>query len=680
MTELTLDPTTQLVQISDDETPTISVLWDRAIQTAVINASPGPTIASRAYGMVHTAMFDAWAAYSPDAIGTQLWDNLQRPAAENTEANKIEAMSFAAYRVASDLFPEEVAVFDALMAQLGLDPSNTTEDATTAAGIGNLSAEALLEFRRNDGSNQLGNYADTTGYAPTNTSPEAIAALDRWTPEHVPIDDETASLQSFLTPQWGQVIPFALSSGDVLRPVEPEPFLLPGVNATVDVSAKTIALDDGMELAISSDLVGTVINPAFVEQTQEIVDFSANLTDEQKLIAEFWEDGGGTSFPPGTWMTFGQFVSARDDRTLDEDASMFFALGNAVFDAGIATWESKVFHDYVRPVRAVRELGALGLIGTPGTDDVTSETGFVIEAWSPDRGTQTILAENFLTYQTPGSDPSPPFAEYTSGHSAFSAASAEVLRSLSGSDAFGASVTFQPGESRFEPGSTPQQAVTLAWNTFTEAADEAGISRLYGGIHFEDGDLNGRTLGRQVGTAASALAQIYAVLASSLGLRLLRGTDEADTIAGENFTMETDEAVLIAGFGGNDALTGTANDDLLFGNTGTDTVQGGDGSDSLFGGQQDDVIEGGAGDDRISGDLGNDTLTGGGGSDRFVMLVNGGTDTIVDFEVGVDTILPLDLDATTFVLTETDTGVAIAAGDVVTVLSGVSGVVLGDLL
>ena len=62
-------------------------------------------------------------------------------------------------------------------------------------------------------------------------------------------------------------------------------------------------------------------------------------------------------------MTFGQFVSARDNHSVDDDAKMFFALGNAVFDAGIATWEAKVNYDYVRPVRAIRELGELGLIG-----------------------------------------------------------------------------------------------------------------------------------------------------------------------------------------------------------------------------------------------------------------------------------------------------------------------------
>ncbi len=503
--QLILDPHTQLVTVND-ATPTISARWDKAVQQAVINSSPGPTIASRAYGILHTAMFDAWAAYDPIAVATQLGDDLQVSSSNITDANKEEAMSFAAYRVLTELFPTETDIFYDLMRELGFDPNNNTTDTTTAAGIGNVSAEALMEVRRVDGSNQLNNYVDNTDYTPVNPDPDSIVDLEKWTPEYVPVDSRPGDYdflrqQEFLTPQWGNITPFALESGSELRPEAPQPFLL--VDADVDLEAETITLKEdtptytaGQVLDIDKKLIGEIINPEFIAQAQKVVDVSAGLNDEQKLVAEFWEDGGGTSFPPGTWMTFGQFVSARDDNTLDEDAQLFFALGNAVFDAGVATWEAKTFYDYVRPVRAIRELGELGLIGELNED----LGGYAIEAWTPNGVTQTILASEFLTYQTPGSDPSPPFAEYTSGHSAFSASAAEVLRSFTGSDDFGASVTFEPGESRFEPGITPTQAVTLEWETFSEAADEAGISRIYGGIHFDDGDLNGRALGREVGS------------------------------------------------------------------------------------------------------------------------------------------------------------------------------------
>lgn len=470
----------------------------------------GPTAASRAYGILGTAMYDAWSAYEAVPLSTLLGDSLQRPLSENTQANKEEAISYAAYRVLSELFPNQESSFTAQMTLLGYDPNNTTTDTAAAAGIGNVMAETLMQFRRADGSNQLGDYADTTGYLPFNpTLPGAeptVNDITRWSAEHVPIDDLSAPIQKALTPQWGSVTPFALASGGELRPPAPQPFLLDPL-AKADLAAGTITRANGDVVPISQALIGTDINPEFIAQAEDLVNISANLTDEQKLIAEYWEDPGGTSFPPGHWLAIGQFVSERDGHTLDEDAQMFFALGNAVMDAGIATWEAKYFYDYTRPVRAIRELGRLCLIGT---EDVPSSGECFIDAWGgPGLGTQHILATDFITYQTPGSNPSPPFPEFTSGHSSFSAAGAEILRLFTGSDAYGDSVTILPGDSRFEPGITPMAPVTLSWATFSEAADEAGISRRYGGIHFEEGDLQGRLLGREIGGRVWQKSQFF---------------------------------------------------------------------------------------------------------------------------------------------------------------------------
>ena len=510
MVDLNLDADTQLVTVTDPD-PTVSVLWDKAVQQAVINTSPGPTVASRAYSLMHTAIFDAWAAYDPVAIATTFGDDWQRPELKNTDANKQKAMSYAAYEVVSDLFPGEIRIFDRLMADFDYDLDPTTSSLlTTPEGIGNLAADSILKSHYDDGSNQLGDnslgdlgvpYSDISGYEYINSDEDHIENLDLWTPENIAVDEEP-QVQQFLTPHWGDVTPFAEESGELLPP-PPEPFLL--VEGTTDLESSTITLENSTTVDIDKSLIGTVINPEFIAQAEEVVEYSANLTDEQKLIAEFWEDGGGTSNPPGTWMTFGQYVSARDDHTLDEDAQLFFMLGNAVCDAGIATWQAKSSYNYARPVRTIRELGKLGLIG----EYDESLDGYAINAWQPGRGTQKILATDFVTYQTPGSHPSPPFAEYTSGHSAFSAAAAEVLKLATGSDKFGASVTFKRGESRFEPLLTPVEDVTLKWSTFKEAADEAGRSRLYGGIHFTDGDLNGRTLGEQVGSAVYDQAQFY---------------------------------------------------------------------------------------------------------------------------------------------------------------------------
>ncbi len=495
---------------------TVASDWVGLAVTAVRNTPTtgdpvtAPTSASRAYGLLGTAMYDAWSAYEPTPISTVLGDSLQRPSQENTEDNKSEAISYAAYNLLSELFPNQVDAFRGQMLTLGFDPDNTTTDTTTAAGIGNVMTESLMEFRRFDGSNQLGNYEDTTNYSPFNTTlpgqDPIVKDITRWTAEHVPIDDLDAQIQTPITPQWGQVTPFALTSSSQFRPPEPAPFLL-DPEATADLQAGTITRSDGTVVDISRDLIGTDINPNFITQSEEIVTFSANLTDEQKIIAEYWEDPGGTPFPPGHWLEIGQFVSQRDDYTLDEDIQLFFALGNGVMDTGIATWEAKYFYDYNRSVRSIRELGRLCLIGT---EDVPGSGECYIDAWGgPEQGTQHILATDFITYQTPGSDPSPPFPEYTSGHSGFSTSGAEILKLFSGSDVYGDSITFAPGSSRFEPGFTPQSPVTLSWATFTDAAHQAGISRCYGGIHFIFGDLEGRKLGRQVGAEVWNRSQFF---------------------------------------------------------------------------------------------------------------------------------------------------------------------------
>jgi hypothetical protein len=80
---------------------------------------------------------------------------------------------------------------------------------------------------------------------------------------------------------------------------------------------------------------------------------------------------------------------------------------------------------------------------------------------------------------------------------------------MTGSDRFGDIVTFPAGSSRIESGAVPSHDVTLRWDTFTQAANQAGLSRRYGGIHFERGDLVGRAAGRVVGVQAWARAQAY---------------------------------------------------------------------------------------------------------------------------------------------------------------------------
>ncbi len=171
---------------------------------------------------------------------------------------------------------------------------------------------------------------------------------------------------------------------------------------------------------------------------------------------------------------------------------MFFALNGAMLDASIAGWADKVHYDYVRPITAIRSLFKGVKVKARG---------------GPGKGTQEILGETWHTYH-PATFPTPPFAEYGSGHSVFGGAAAELMKLFTGNDNFGHSVTIKAGGVGYEPG-VPAADVTLSWSTFTAAGDEQGISRRYGGMHFEDGDLHARAQGRQAAGLAFEKAQAY---------------------------------------------------------------------------------------------------------------------------------------------------------------------------
>ncbi|HET6752083.1 MAG TPA: vanadium-dependent haloperoxidase [Actinomycetes bacterium] len=437
----------------------VVLLWDEAALQAVRDTRPAPTVTARALAVVHASIYDAWAAYDANAVGTRLGGALRRPPAERTPANKRMAISFAAYRALVNLFPARTASFDAVMAALGYDPAGTSR-ASSPAGVGGRAAAAVLAHRAGDGANQAGGYADTSGYRPVNT-PDEVLDADRWQPLRLP----GGAVQTWATPHWYQVTPFALRSAAQFRP--------DGPIAHVDERGRP--------------------NRAYVRQARQVLRDSRELDDRSKSIAAYWWDGPSTELPAGHWCLLAQYVSRRDHHSVDQDAKMFLALTGALLDAGIAAWDAKRAYDSVRPITAVRQLFR----------------GRTVLAWGgPGRGTRAIPGEEWLPYQPPAVV-TPPFAEYVSGHSTFSAAAAEVLASFTGGRRFGFSVTIPAGSSMIEPGVVPSRPVTLTFPTFDHAADQAGRSRRYGGIHFEAGDLDGRRLGRRVGASAWAKAQRY---------------------------------------------------------------------------------------------------------------------------------------------------------------------------
>jgi hypothetical protein len=430
--------------------------WDEELLQAVRALPPGPTVVARAISVVHTAIFDAWAAYDARAQGTRLRGSLRRPAAERTLANKNKAISFAAHKALVDLFPARQSDFAEQMSYLGYAVDGS--DKSTPANVGNTAAQAVIDYRHADGSNQLNGYADTTGYKPVNTG-DTVVDPWRWQPLRVPLGIGPQQLAT--TPQWSKVEGFALRS--------PNQFTTPG-----------------------PDRLQSGLDPKHIDN---LLALTSNLTDRQKVTAEYWADGPKSEFPPGHWALITQVLSRKRGHSLDTDAKLFFALGNALMDASIAAWAAKYRWDFVRPITAIRH----------------RYKGKQVTSWlGPYKGYDKVSGERWIPYQSPNVV-TPPFPEYVSGHSTFSSAAAAILAKFTGNDAFGAGVTIEAGTSLFEPKDathpvgTPATNITLSWPTLTAAAKDAGLSRRLGGIHFQDGDEHGYNLGQRVG--GNVLAQ-----------------------------------------------------------------------------------------------------------------------------------------------------------------------------
>ncbi|MCX2680331.1 vanadium-dependent haloperoxidase [Galbibacter sp. EGI 63066] len=457
-------------------TPSKAHQWNRLTCDALHYTAAPPTIAARALAMVHTAMYDAWTNYNDGGceVSTTTGSYLKQPDSECISENRKKTYSYAAYTVLQTLFclllpPEHKNMFRDFMCDCGYDPDDKNLKPDNPVGIGNLSAKLILECRAGDGSNPYatlhqGSYTDYSGYCPVNPpEPQPIKYTDRWQPllkGHKP--------QTFLTAHWGLIKPFALAWGGQFRPSSPS----------------------------------SCGDRDFVKQAEVILNYSKNLTDEQKIIAELWagmhedkfEDAindkdGSWGVPPAQCCRQARYLSKKYGHKNAYDIKMFFVVANALLDAGIAAWDCKVYYDYVRPVSAIRNI----------------YRGKTIEAWGgPCEGTKKIEGENWIPYI-----PTPPFAEYVSGHSTFSAATAEVLTNFCQNGKYGESVTIPKGGSKIEPGCTPSEDVVLEWKTLKDTAGEAGISRLYGGIHFVDGDMEGRKLGSRVGCVVWDKAMQY---------------------------------------------------------------------------------------------------------------------------------------------------------------------------
>ncbi len=234
-----------------------------------------------------------------------------------------------------------------------------------------------------------------------------------------------------LDPNWGGVTPFAMTTNTQFAPPPPPAYNSPQFTAEL-------------------------------EQVRQLGQLrSPYRTAEQSQIAEFWADPGGTFTPPGHWNAIAATILQEQKTSLFASARLFALMDIALADAGILCWSTKYTYNQWRPVTALRDTTP----GLPWTSDPT---------WTPAWAT-------------------PPFPDYMSGHSTFSATASTILADFFGTDQMHFTVAIATLPGVLTPG------LTRSFSSFSQAAEEAGISRIYGGIHVMSSNVAGLTAGHALG-------------------------------------------------------------------------------------------------------------------------------------------------------------------------------------
>lgn len=268
--------------------------------------------------------------------------------------------------------------------------------------------------------------ADADNYALTRSMPKYLGSNDpgKWRPTPPDYLDG-------VEPYWGKIKPFSLDSAAQFRPGAPPPF--------------------------SKDT-----NSFYYKQNKEVYITNKNLTDEQRIIAKYWDDNSSIIehsghmmyankkiTPGGHWMGITTVACRKVNADAVKSAEAYSLTAAALLDAFIACWDSKYLYGYIRPVTAINEM--------------------IDKNWTP-------------VLQTPA------FPEYFCGHCTISASASVPLTYL-----FGDNFAFHDNSDEAYIG------MTRDFTSFNQAATEAGISRLYGGIHYTNSIKIGEEAGKKVG-------------------------------------------------------------------------------------------------------------------------------------------------------------------------------------
>lgn len=326
--------------------------------------------------------------------------------------------------------------------------TSTSYSAGSAAALGNYIAECYIQFGLQDGANEANNYANIS-YTPLNSAIELelpgnpnIVDLDHWQPISLTLSIDQAGNQisrepEFLSPEWGQVEPFALTDGDKTsyqrNGFDYDVYFDPGLPPTsagalsaqykwgfalVSIWSSHLDQRDGVMIDISPASIGNIqqlpSNPVEYPQFYDLLnggDASVGYTsnpvtgaayvsqmlprgDYARVLAELWADGPESETPPGHWFVILNGVSDHPDLIkrfkgageeigpLEWDVKSYFALGGAMHDSAIAAWGIKGWYDYLRPLSAIRAMSDFGQSSNPlmpsyAVNGITLEPGYI---------------------------------------------------------------------------------------------------------------------------------------------------------------------------------------------------------------------------------------------------------------------------------------------------------------
>lgn len=437
--------------------------WNEVLLEAIRNDLARPTVHARNLFHTSAAMYDAWAAYE-DGPSTYFlshehrgyfipFENAKVPSSmAKTEAQEI-AISYAAYRLILHRFghspgaEEAQRLSDNLMTRLGLDHDHTStaEYQSNPADLGNYIAEQVILFGLRDGANEISDYANRE-YEPVNEPMypdiQGIGTLvdpNRWQPLSFEqfigqsgIAEESVTPE-FVGPEWGQVVPFALTEDELtIKKRNDYNYMIyhdPGPPVYLDSTATEeenqlyrwnfslvaqwsshLNPNDGVNWDISPASIGNIALddlPSNADELTEFYDFEDGgdispgyylnpitgepyepqivpRADYARVLAEFWADGPDSETPPGHWFVILNYVNDHPDferkykgsgEAMDElewNIKSYFALGGGVHDAAVSAWGVKGYYDFIRPISAIRRMAVSGQCSDPNLPNYSS--------------------------------------------------------------------------------------------------------------------------------------------------------------------------------------------------------------------------------------------------------------------------------------------------------------------